>query len=232
MTTRIRPPMIASGRLYRCLVWLLMTAGAALLAWYVFFITGGYLAQIRAGRTFEPSLPGPSSTGPLSTAIGERGSADERPGPPARGAMLARLSIPAVELSAVILHGSDETTLRRGLGHLENSALPGERGNVVVAGRRDTIFRPLRNVKVGDDIYTETASGRFHYRVAWARIATPQDVSVLDARNETVLTLVTCCPFFFLDSAPEGFIVRAVGVDEATDGRRPAQDRQRRPVER
>ena len=82
-----------------------------------------------------------------------------------KGSAIAALSIPRVHLSSVVLHGSDSQTLRRGPGHLENTALPGESGNVVIAGHRDSFFRPLRNIELGDDIFLDMPGGRFHYHV-------------------------------------------------------------------
>ena len=80
-----------------------------------------------------------------------------------RARRIAALSIPRVRLSAVVLHGSDAQTLRRGPGHLENTAFPGESGNVVIAGHRDSFFGPLRNITRGDDIFLDTPKGQFHY---------------------------------------------------------------------
>jgi sortase A len=130
------------------------------------------------------------------------------------GAVLAALSIPRVQLSAMVLHGSDARTLARGPGHLEHTAVPGEAGNVVIAGHRDSFFRPLRHIRDGDDIYLETRIGHFHYRVTSLRVVGPREVSVIAPTTEDVLTLITCYPFSFLGQAPDRFIVRAARVDD------------------
>jgi LPXTG-site transpeptidase (sortase) family protein len=129
-----------------------------------------------------------------------------------RGTAIAMLSIPRVHLSAAVLHGSDDQTLRRGPGHLENTAFPGESGNAVIAGHRDSYFRPLRNITIGDDIFLDTPEGQFHYRVTSTGVVTSRDVSVLAETSETVLTLITCFPFSLLGNAPDRFIVRAAAV--------------------
>ena len=103
-----------------------------------------------------------------------------RPAPPPAGTPLADLSIPRVHLSAVVLHGSDARTLSVGAGHIENTAFPGEPGNVAIAGHRDSFFRPLRHVRVGDEVYLETPQGRLGYRVTSLRVVPPTDVSVLE----------------------------------------------------
>ena len=122
---------------------------------------------------------------------------------------MGTLSIPRVDLSAVVLHGSDPQTLRRGPGHLEDTALPGESGNVVIAGHRDSFFWPLRNIQLGDDIFIDTPEGQFRYRVASVRVVNLRDVSVLGATDEPVLTLITCYPFWVFGNAPDRFVVRA-----------------------
>ena len=109
-----------------------------------------------------------------------------------RGTAIAALSIPRLDLSAIVLHGSDDQTLRRGPGHLENTAMPGETGNAVIAGHRDTFFRPLRNVRLGDEIFVDTPQGRVEHRVTSLRVVHPRDLSVLDPTDDEVLTLIYC----------------------------------------
>jgi sortase A len=125
------------------------------------------------------------------------------------GEWIARLEAPSVGLSATVLEGSDEATLARAAGHIESTALPGESGNVGIAGHRDTTFRPVRNLKIGDRLAITTASGRFEYRISETMIVDPEDVYVLDPTPQPTLTLVTCYPFTFIGHAPQRFIVRA-----------------------
>jgi len=132
-----------------------------------------------------------------------------------RGAPVGELVIPRVRLSSIVLHGSDAQTLRHGPGHLENTPLPGERGNVAIAGHRDTFFRQLRDVKVGDEVFMNTPRGRFHYQVTSAQVVAPHDLSVLDHTDDDVLTLITCYPFWILGPAPNRFVVRATRVGGA-----------------
>ena len=95
------------------------------------------------------------------------------------------------------------------MGHVPGTALPGENGNVGIAGHRDTFFRELRNVKPEDRISLTTARGTFEYFVEYARIVKPEDVEVLAPTEEPLLTLVTCYPFYYVGAAPERYIVRA-----------------------
>jgi LPXTG-site transpeptidase (sortase) family protein len=100
-------------------------------------------------------------------------------------------------------------TLDVAVGHIPGTALPGDKGNVAVAGHRDTFFRGLRDIRRGDLIDFETLRGNYAYRVEGTEIVKPEDVSVLNAGAYPELTLVTCYPFTWIGSAPDRFIVRA-----------------------
>jgi sortase A len=122
---------------------------------------------------------------------------------------VGRIEIPKIGLSAMILEGTDESTLRRGVGHIRGTPLPGQPGNVAVAGHRDTLFRDLRNVRKQDQIILTTLENSFVYNVDLVEIVAPENTSVLrDSENRT-LTLVTCFPFYYVGPAPKRFIVRA-----------------------
>lgn len=124
-------------------------------------------------------------------------------------ATIGRLEIPRLRLSAITREGADAATLRRAVGHVPSTALPGQAGNAAFAGHRDTFFRKLRDVRKGDEIVFTTAAGTHRYVVNELRVVQPSDVSVLEPTNSPVLTLVTCYPFNYIGSAPERFIVRA-----------------------
>ena len=131
-----------------------------------------------------------------------------RPPPPA-GATIGRIAIPRVEVRAIVRQGEDERTLARAVGHLPDTALPGENGNVVFAGHRDTFFRGLRNVRRDDVVVVETVEGDYRYKVFSTEVVDPHNVSSLKPTAEPVLTLVTCYPFYFVGHAPKRFVVRA-----------------------
>jgi sortase A len=124
-------------------------------------------------------------------------------------ATIGRIEIPRLRLSAITREGADAATLRRAVGHVPSTALPGERGNAAFAGHRDTFFRKLRDVRKGDEIVFTTPEGELRYVVSDLRVVPPSDVSVLEPTEDPVLTLVTCYPFNYIGSAPERFIVRA-----------------------
>jgi hypothetical protein len=89
---------------------------------------------------------------------------------------------------------------------------------VAVAGHRDSFFRPLRNVKVGDDIELDTPEEHLHYRVSWFHVVNSRDVSVIGPTKDAALTLVTCYPFWFIGEAPDRFVVRGTRVGDPVNG--------------
>lgn len=133
---------------------------------------------------------------------------------PAAGVLLGRLEAPTVKLSTAVLEGSDDATLSRGSGHIEDTPFPGQAGNVGIAGHRDTTFRALRHIKLGDALEYRTADRVYRYTISKTWIVGPDDVYVLDPTPRPALTLVTCYPFEYVGHAPKRFIVRAELVGE------------------
>ena len=134
---------------------------------------------------------------------------------PAR-APLAVLRVPKIRLEVAVLPGTDERTLDRSVGHIEGTAQPGTDGNAGIAGHRDGFFRGLKDLVIGDLIEPDTVQGTEAYRVERTWVVSPEDVSVLDPTSTRALTLVTCYPFYFVGSAPDRFILRAVRVEPQT----------------
>lgn len=130
--------------------------------------------------------------------------------------LIGRIEIPRLLLSAVVVEGIGKTTLRRAAGHIPGTALPGQAGNVGVAGHRDTLFRGLRDLRTKDEIQFSTLSGNFKYVVESLIIVEPDNVGVLAPSSENVLTLVTCYPFSYIGPAPKRFVVRARQVSPQT----------------
>ena len=122
---------------------------------------------------------------------------------------MGRIEIPRLGVSTIVRAGSDARTLQLAVGHLPGTALPGETGNVGLAGHRDTFFRRLADIRADDEIRVVTPDGTFRYRVQRTNVVEPDDVWVLDPTGHPALTLVTCYPFSYVGSAPQRFIVRA-----------------------
>jgi sortase A len=138
-----------------------------------------------------------------------------KPAPIADGGVIGELEVPRLGLKAMVVQGDSAKLLRRAVGHLPETALPGEAGNVALAGHRDGLFRPLRNIRPGDSIILRTSDREFQYEVEWAAVVPPSAVRVIQPTSEPALTLVTCFPFYYVGAAPERFIVRARRMSDA-----------------
>ncbi len=125
------------------------------------------------------------------------------------GTPLAILSIRRLRLDVPVFDGGDEVTLNRGAGRIFGTAVPGEQGNIGIAGHRDGFFRGLKDIQVGDQIELALPRQKFVYTVYKIRIVSPNDATVLQPRTQPSLTLVTCYPFFFIGAAPQRYIVQA-----------------------
>jgi sortase A len=123
--------------------------------------------------------------------------------------LIGRMEITRLGVSVMVVEGTGKSTLRRAAGHIPGTALPGQLGNIGIAGHRDTFFRPLRNTQPNDIVTLTTPSGEYRYRVVSAKAVKPADVAVLNSDGNEILTLVTCYPFYFVGAAPDRFIVRA-----------------------
>jgi len=139
--------------------------------------------------------------------------------PPPPGSILGRLEIPSINLSVMLLQGTDDWTLDRAVGHIEGTALPGQSGNMGIAGHRDGFFRDLRKLARSDTLTLTTLQGRFEYRINTIKIVSPSDTTVLEATRTPTLTLVTCYPFYYVGAAPERYVVTAemVKMEDAAE---------------
>lgn len=132
-------------------------------------------------------------------------------------AMVGEIEIPAVGLATRVIEGDDARILGLAVGHIPGTAVPGPTGNVGLAGHRDTFFRPLRKIIVGDEIRFSTMAGTFLYRVVSLSVVLPNAVEVLDATKQPTLTLVTCYPFNYVGDAPKRLIVHAEMVSASLE---------------
>jgi sortase A len=195
----------------------LLGIGVALAAWCAavlvearFYQSVRVSDQLTVTQTVVPVLPG------------EGGRAAPRapaPSAPAVGSVIGRLEGPSVKMTTNVLEGTDDGTLRRGAGHIEDTPFPGQPGNIGIAGHRDTVFRPLRHIKVGDPLQLTTADRTYQYRISRTLIVGPDDVYVLDPTERPTVTLVTCYPFEYVGHAPKRFIVQAELVDKGSPER-------------
>lgn len=139
-----------------------------------------------------------------------------KPWPWADTTTVARLFAPAQDVDLLVLAGATGRTLAFGPGHHDGSAMPGEPGNAVLSAHRDTHFRFLHEVAVGDSLIVEMPAGqRFFYRVREIDVADQRDLRLPRDTSEPTLTLVTCYPF---DAIETGGPLRYVVVATADRG--------------
>jgi sortase A len=128
---------------------------------------------------------------------------------PKQGDKIGSLAIPALDRTLPLLEGTTDKVLVRGVGHYAGTALPGEADNCVVSGHRDTVFRRLNTLKIGDKLIVKTSAGTFTYKVSRKRIVHADDKTVIVATDHAVLTMTTCYPFNYIGAAPDRYIVSA-----------------------
>lgn len=198
--------LLASGRGRRgvqAVQYILTVAGALALGYCLAVFLYAKYYQFREARNFarEVHLKGAGESSALAA-----GAAVALPG---KGGLVGRLEIPRIGVSVMVVEGADDSQLKRAVGHIPGTALPGEPGNVGIAGHRDTFFRPLRFIHRDDTITLSTLRSEYRYRVVSTQVVGPEDVQVLNPTGRDSLTLVTCFPFYYVGSAPKRFIVRA-----------------------
>jgi sortase A len=137
---------------------------------------------------------------------------------------LMRLSIPKIDLAAVIVEGTSRHALMLGPGHMKDTPTPGELGNAVVTAHRDTFFRHIYELQKGDEILVQRNGRTFRYAVISKHIVKPTDLSVVKASQDSRLTLITCYPTYFIGPAPERLVVTSQLVDGGTVSHTPAKD--------
>lgn len=132
---------------------------------------------------------------------------------PKIGTQIGKVLINSIKLDYPLYHGDDDEELAKGIGHDPGTTLPGENGNVILAGHRDTVFRNLGNVKIGDIITIETSYGTFNYKAAKIRIVDENDRTVIVRSDKEMLTVYTCYPFNYIGHAPKRYVLTADFVD-------------------
>ena len=202
------------GRMWRWLERLLLAVGIASLGYFGYVSAESRLYQELEHRELDAIL----ASGPPPPAATDHASppARRRP-PPAPGSVIGRIEIPRLDVSVIIRAGADARTLNLAVGHIPGTALPGEVGNVGLAGHRDTFFRRLRDIRTDDEIRLVTPDGTFAFRVDRTSVVEPRDTWVLDPTDSPTLTLVTCYPFTYIGSAPQRFIVHAAAAQPLGD---------------
>jgi len=180
--------------------------------WAYAWIDARYV-QYEENRLLDQAAATAAETDALAS-FHEEAAPKKRREPQPEGALVGRVEIPRVGVSGIVLEGVEKKTLRRGVGRIPGTALPGDGGNVGLAAHRDSFFRGLKDIRKNDIITLKTLESTYYYRVDWTEIVLPEDTHVLEDTGVPELTLVTCYPFYYVGSAPKRFVVRAERIDE------------------
>ena len=205
---RFRPSGVPLRRPFRWTRRTLLACAVVLLGYCGFVVVDGWIYQGQEGRRLDRLLHGRQEAAPGADQIKKAAVSNPTVSAMA-GDLIGRIEIPRLHLSVMVVEGISRAALRRAVGHIPGTALPGGSGNVGISGHRDTFFRPLRNVQYNDVITLPTLFGEYRYRVVSTRVVAPADIAVLNPVGYEVLTLVTCYPFYFVGPAPSRFIIRA-----------------------
>ena len=170
---------------------ILLLIGIVCLGLYGFFTVQAYFHQ----QELEQEL-----YQPLQPKIPQAGPAQGRH--LKEGDLFGRLEIPRLNMSVMVMEGYHDRVLRLGAGHIPGTPL-------AIAGHRDSFFRPLKDIKLNDEILFTTPEGSVEYQVVSTKIVGPNDTSVLENESSDTMTLITCYPFYYIGPAPKRFIVEA-----------------------
>lgn len=198
-------------RFWTIVLWIVMVTGAAL------FVGSGLLYWQGVSAVEDRSEFGSK----VEERGGQESSGEDELAEPMAVSLVAGEEIggvyfPVLEISIPVFEGVSEEELARGVGHVPGTLLPGDGGNIVLSGHRDTVFRRLEELEVGDKVIFGLAGGLYTYKIGKIRIVDKEDNSVVVPRGREVLTITTCYPFRFIGSAPERYVLEAefIGKEE------------------
>src|SRR4051812_44734886 len=143
----------------------------------------------------------PTTTLSTTTTVAETLPNPESPPADPRAAeqltQVGTIEIPKIGVSKAMYEGITLTTLDHGPGHWPGTAMPGQIGNVVIAGHRVSHDKPFRNIdklQIGDDVIMTTADGQFDYKVTGTEIVYPDALWIADQTADYTATLFACHP--------------------------------------
>lgn len=199
----------------RILSWLLIIAGTVVLGWNAY----NWWSESASSVPYEEAT---------MSKIDKKGD-DTSPQPALakgipsdlkhnRGDMIATLSIHRLKKNLEVVYGADADSLEKGVGSYiedndpqtkDKTVKPGETGHVVLSGHRDTKFKGMGELKVGDRLIIDYNNHYFIYQVRKTWVTPKEDRKVIVTKDKPILTLVTCYPFNMLGSAPKRYIIES-----------------------
>lgn len=180
----------------------LVVVGAVLLAYVSWSYGSMYVEQRRLAREWERQQNAPPTT---QQTEAQPASYDDG---------LTKLSVPKIDLESVVVEGTSHHDLLLGPGHLKDTPAPGETGNAVISGHRDTFFRHIGDLVMGDEMLVQRGGRTYRYKVTGKKVVEPTDLSVLKPTKDAEMTLITCYPTYYIGPAPKRLVVFSKLVDE------------------
>lgn len=199
--------------------------GLVLILWNTTRELNSELAEVQQTQSQSVALPTPTVTPVIGVAVlpsGHKPPVNGRPPEPGEAGEIPahllpiidayipppiptpgpsqarRIQIPAIDIDKPIVQGDDWTQLKKGVGQHVGSALPGERGNLVLSAHNDIygeIFRNLDRLEPGDEIVVSTERQEYTYVVREIQVVEPTDVWVMSASDHASATLISCYPY-------------------------------------
>ena len=188
----------------------LMAAGAVLLLYVVVQYGTMFAEQRRLAKEWERQNQPTTTTEASQTRAVNDG--------------LTKVTIPKINLDAVVVEGTGRKQLLLGPGHMTDTPAPGEIGNSVITAHRDTFFRHIYELNKGDNIEVRRNGKLYTYEVTGKKVVDPEDLSVIKQSQDKRLTLITCYPTYYIGPAPERLVVFGKLVEEPEGKVMPAKE--------
>lgn len=129
---------------------------------------------------------------------------------PGMGETVGILEIPVLDAELPIVEGTDPDDLEKGVGHYLGSAYPEQNDQIVLSGHRDTVFRSLGEVEVGDTFIVHLEYGSYEYEMVDSKIVDADDTTIIKSTApDEELVITTCYPFSYIGNAPDRYIIYA-----------------------
>lgn len=132
-----------------------------------------------------------------------------------KGETIGILNIPRLEAELPIIEGTDEDELEKGVGHYSTTVFPGQPDQILLSGHRDTVFRSLGELEIGDIFRVSMPYGEFTYEITDSEIVDDDDTTVIKSTApHEILTVSTCYPFSYVGDAPYRYILNAKSIQK------------------
>lgn len=175
---------------------ILILSGVTMIGATIFMKYTAHKRQVELRASFEKMEDSKSDSGADANKATGKDSNGDNKNNESKVKPIALLIIPKIDINVAVGEGTDDDLLRYAVGHFNNTALPGEKGNLCLAGHRNftyaEYFKDLNKLEKNDEIIVKTKDKEFTYLVTTSFIVNPDEVDVLSPTKDETITLVTC----------------------------------------